>query len=100
MQTIQGIAPLWDVMPLTRESTAQTEGAGRPFTDIFQSAIDAVKETDAEKVELEYLLATGQLDDPSQLSIASTKAGYAVDLLVQLRNKAVEAYDELMRISI
>ena len=44
-------------------------------------------------------MATGQLDNPAELTIASTKAGYAVDLLIQLRNKAVDAYNELMRIS-
>ena len=48
----------------------------------------------------QYLLATGQLDNPAEVTIANTKAAAAVDLLVQLRNKAVEAYSELMRISL
>ena len=96
------IRPLWDTMPLGKIDSAQTSAAakgGSPFTDIFQSAVDAVKETDAEKTQMEYLMATGQLDNPALLTIASTKAQLSVDLLVQLRNKSMDAYNELMRLN-
>ena len=53
-----------------------------------------------EKNRAEYLLATGQLDNPAELTIAGTKAQLSVDLLVQLRNKALDAYTELNRISL
>ena len=49
---------------------------------------------------MQYLMATGQLDNPVALSMASTKYELSVSLLVQLRNRAVEAYNELMRISL
>ena len=101
MNTIQ---PLWEQMPLKgirpEQTTEPTGKSGGAFTDIFQSAIDAVKETDAEKTQMEYLMATGQLDNPALLTIASTKAQLSVDLLVQLRNKSMDAYNELMRISL
>ena len=97
---MQAIQPLWEQMPLTRPNTVQETVTADPFTDIFQSAINAVRETDAEKVEMEYLMATGQLDNPALLTIASTKAQLAVELLVQLRSKAMDAYSELMRISL
>ena len=100
MNTIQ---PLWEQMPLQgirpEQTTETPDKSGGAFTDIFQSAIDAVKETDAEKTQMEYLMATGQLDNPALLTIASTKAQLSVDLLVQLRNKSMDAYNELMRIS-
>ncbi len=70
------------------------------FGDIFASAIESVRQTDAEKTEAEYLLATGQLDNPAILTIASTKNQIAVELLVQLRNRALEAYQEISRISL
>ncbi len=97
---MEAIRPLWDQMPLTKERTAKTPAGGAPFTDIFQTAIDAVKETDAESTQMEYLMATGQLDNPSLALIAQYKATTAVDLLVQLRNKSMEAYNELMRINL
>ncbi len=102
MNTIQ---PLWDQMPLAHtaavaDTAPEAERAGSPFSDIFQSAIDAVRTTDAEKTQMEYLMATGQLDNPALLTIASTKAQLSVDLLVQLRNKSMDAYNELTRISL
>lgn len=92
------------IQPISRmpgaENTAavQNENAGM-FGSIFQSAIDNVKETDAAKNEAQYLLATGQLDNPAELTIAAAKSQIAVDLLVQLRNKALEAYNELKNIA-
>ena len=97
---VNKIQPLWEQMPLTRESTAKPVEGGAEFTDIFRNAIDAVRETDAEKTQMEYLMATGQLDNPALLTIASTKAQLSVELLVQLRNKSLDAYNELIRISI
>lgn len=99
------IKPLWSEMPLQMSEPPKAAGGGEavvknPFTDIFQSAVNAVRETEAEEVEMEYLMATGQLDNPALLSIASYKADLAVDLLVQLRNQAMDAYNELMRISL
>lgn len=97
------IQPLWEQMPLgDRGSIARTESSekGNPFTDIFKSAIQGVRETDAEKTQMEYLMATGQLDNPALLTIASSKAQLSVDLLVQLRNKSMEAYNEIMRINL
>ncbi len=97
------IQPLWDKgqMPLEAIKSAPAERqGGKPFTDIFQTAVDSVRETDYEVSEMEYLMATGQLDNPAQLLIAQTKATSAVSLLLQLRNNALESYNELMRISL
>ena len=82
------------------QSAEPVAGILEPVTDIFGAAVDAVKETDAAKTQMEYLMATGQLDNPALLTIASTKAQLSVQLLVQLRNRALDAYNELMRISI
>ena len=99
------IQPLWTQMPLQSATNAtgaaqKTGDGGTPFSDIFRSAVESVKETDAEKTQMEYLMATGQLDNPALLTIASTKAQLSVELLVQLRNKSMDAYNEIMRISL
>lgn len=52
------------------------------------------------KSHAQYLLATGQLDNPAELQIAASKYEMSVSLMVQLRNKGLEAYNELMRISL
>ena len=104
METFKPIQPLWESFPAAAGSEKST-GAALPaergiFADIFRQAVENVKTTDAEKNRAEYLLATGQLDNPAELTIASTKAQLSVDLLVQLRNKALEAYSEVNRISL
>ena len=85
----------------TQKPSALADAAGQSlFGSIFPSAIDNVKQTDAAKTTAQYLLATGQLDNPAALTVAWTKESAAVELLIQLRNKALDAYNELMRISI
>ncbi|HJB99465.1 MAG TPA: flagellar hook-basal body complex protein FliE [Candidatus Flavonifractor merdavium] len=100
IQRIEPIRPL-----LATESTAvsdagQTRNQPTMFQDIFQSVVDNVKETDAAKNEAYYALATGQLDNPAVASIAATQAELSLSLLIQMRNKALDAYSELMRISL
>lgn len=83
------------------DALEQTQGQEQKgmFASVFQNAIDNVKETDADLVQGQYLLSTGQLDNPSTVMIAAVKNETAVSLLVQLRNKALDAYNELTRIS-
>ncbi|WP_242959663.1 MULTISPECIES: flagellar hook-basal body complex protein FliE [Oscillospiraceae] len=103
MMNIQRIEPIRPL--LATESTAvsdagQTRNQPTMFQDIFQSMVDNVKETDAAKNEAYYALATGQLDNPAVASIAATQAELSLSLLIQMRNKALDAYSELMRISL
>lgn len=95
---IERLSPIGGKQPTEKTSSAQEATA--IFEDVFRSAIDNVKQTNAEKTEAEYLLATGQLDNPAALTIASTKSQIAVELLVQLRNKALDAYSEITRINL
>ena len=109
------IRPLWDEMPLTRRSRssgggrsfaqvfddtlASAAGYANPLTETFNTVADIVREADTERVYMEYLTATGQLENPALLSIAESKAQLATNLMVQLRNRVLESYNELMRIS-
>lgn len=70
------------------------------FKGIFEEAINNVKTTEDDLAGKQYLLATGQIEDAHSVMIASSQAQLAVDMLVSLRNKALEAYNEVMRISI
>lgn len=99
------ITPIEQITALSGGQKTQGAGAAAQngdglFASVFQSAIDNVKQTDADVVQAEYLMATGQLDNPAALTIAQTKSTIAVEMLVQLRNKALDAYSELTRISL
>lgn len=76
------------------------QGGEALFKGVFQDAINNVKETENDLVNKQYLLATGQIDDAHSVMVASSEAQLAVDMLVSLRNKAMDSYNELMRISL
>ena len=100
---LEKLTPLTPVSPDKEERKAQSTSAlagESVFGAVFRSAIDNVKETDAEFKESQYLLTTGQLDNPASTMIAAYKNSTAVNLLVQLRNKAQDAYSELSRMSL
>lgn len=98
------ITPIEQLRPISGIEGAKPVEAVRGdqslFGAVFQSAIDNVKKTDLEVREAQYLLSTGQLDNPAALTIAAEKEYIAFDLLLQLRNKALDAYSELTRISL
>lgn len=82
------------------EGTLMEKAGESIFGSIFKNAIQNVKDTDAEFTQAQYLLSTGQLDNPATALIAYTKEEVAVNLLIQLRNRAMDAYSELTRMSI
>lgn len=97
---IERLTPLTSINPEKKTQTAASPVEESVFGAVFRSAINNVKETDAEYKEAQYLLATGQMDNPAMVMIAGSKSATAVDLLIQLRNKALDAYSELSRISL
>ncbi len=46
------------------------------------------------------MIATGQSDDLHTLMIDTAKADLALSTLVQVRNRALESYNEIMRMSL
>ena len=106
MGSLSGLttAQRMEALAKAAQKTAVAEETGEiaesAFGQIFKSLIQNVKDTDAEFTQAQYLLATGQLDNPAQLSLAAYKNEIAVDLLVQLRNKALDAYNELKNMNV
>ena len=70
------------------------------FGDYLKDALDKVNDLHVQSEEYKKLSATGELDNLHDVSIAAEKAGTALDLLLSVRNKVVEAYKEIMRIQI
>lgn len=100
MMEFQPISPLRPLQADSAGAAGQTKTQPTMFADIFRSMVDNVRQTDAAKTQAEYALATGELDNPAVASVAATQAELSLSLLVQMRNKALDAYSELMRISL
>ena len=97
--TIQKIAA--PVRPGQEEApTALDEVKQSAFGSLFTDLIQSVKDTDAEFTQSQYLLATGQLDNPVQVGISAYKAEISLNLLIQLRNRALDAYNELKNMNV
>ena len=64
---------------------------------------DALKETNRLQLEADQwnsALASGQIEDISQVVVATQKAEIALQLTLQLRNRAVSAYQEIARMQV
>lgn len=97
------INPIQRIQTLAELQTATPKVGGAnetPFKDVFAGAIKNVIETDNAVTKGVEMLASGQTDDPSGLMIDTNKAQLAISMLVQIRNKALDSYNEVMRISL
>jgi flagellar hook-basal body complex protein FliE len=70
------------------------------FRSIFNQVVGQVYETEADVENKQYLLATGQLDDAHSLPIAEAKAALSLDVMISLRNKVLESYNELIKMNV
>jgi flagellar hook-basal body complex protein FliE len=70
------------------------------FADVLNKTVQQVYDTQAEVEEKQYLLAAGKLDDAHSLPIAQAKASISLDVLISLRNKALESYNELLKMNV
>ena len=66
----------------------------------FQKGLDAVSGSISAADTASGQVATGTATDLHQMTIAATKAQLGVEMTVALRDKAVEAYQEIMRMSV
>jgi flagellar hook-basal body complex protein FliE len=98
------IAPIPGVATgITPVGTSQLGGAGAAAPsgqNSFAAGLEAVSKATQHADALGQQVATGQLQDIHQFMAASAKANLAVELTVAVRNKAVEAYQEIMRMQV
>ncbi|GGC01587.1 flagellar hook-basal body complex protein FliE [Cellulomonas carbonis] len=77
---------------------AQAAQAVSPTSGLdFAAAIDQVQGLQSQSSALAVKAVTGDLDDVHDYTIASSQAAVALELTAAVRNKAVEAFTEIMR---
>ncbi|MBQ9634257.1 MAG: flagellar hook-basal body complex protein FliE [Schwartzia sp.] len=69
---------------------------GQYMIDALKQTNDLQKKSDA----MNAALAAGEVEDISQVVIAGQKAEIALQLTMQVRNRALSAYQELMRMQV
>lgn len=100
------LAPL--AAPLSLSNSPLGGGAADPnhlnadgpsFGDTLQNAFGQVNTLQNQAADMAQDFAAGKSSDVHGVMIASEQATLALQLTTQVRNKAVEAYQEVMRIT-
>ena len=97
------IINLLSTEPLTSGKSGGIVSGDNPesgFANIFSEAMKNVGQTDLADKASAIELLTGQSDDMSGLLLDAQKAEIALSLALQIRNKALDAYSEIMRMSL
>lgn len=81
-------------------STSSAPGSSLDFSQILDKAMEGVNaSTQASELQTSSLL-TGQTQELHSVVIAAEKADVALKLTLQVRNKVLDAYQEMMRMQI
>lgn len=75
---------------------AQTVG-GAAFGNVMTSSIDSLQGLQSTSDTLAVKAVTGDLENVHDYTIAASQAKVALELTAAVRNKAVEAFSEIMR---
>lgn len=78
----------------------EVEKAKTKFEDVLKTFITDVNDLQSVAKESIEKLASGEINDVHQVMVAVEKAGVAFDLMMEIRNKMLEAYQEIMRMQV
>ncbi|BCV20807.1 flagellar hook-basal body complex protein FliE [Moorella sp. Hama-1] len=101
------VNPVSLLMPAPLQETRQaapspggTEAVARSFSDLLQQKLGELNnlQQQADALTQEYL--AGQVQDVHQVMLALEQANLSLQLAMQVRNKAVEAYQEISRMQV
>lgn len=98
------INPIQKINTLVGTKTELVGNTGETaFKSIFQMAMNNLDTTGAlitKADEMSVDFAAGKIDNVADLMIAQEKASIALQYTVQLRNKILDSYNEIMRMQV
>jgi flagellar hook-basal body complex protein FliE len=80
--------------------TTGASGASSAFGDLLVDGLDRLEAVQDKSDKLAVQAATGDLDDIHDYTVAATEASVTAQLTVAVRNRAREAFNEIMRMPI
>lgn len=81
-------------------ATSKKKDENVSFQSIFQTAIQNAEQTSTQFDYDTQQLLTGEADNLAEVTINANKAQTALNLVVNLRDKAVDSYKEIMNMSL
>jgi len=99
VSAISGLSSLSNVTASQLVSAAQQSksSSGADFSSLLSSAVSGVQTTESTANATAIKSVTGDLTDIHDATIAATRAQVTLELVSAVRNKGVEAFNEIMR---
>jgi flagellar hook-basal body complex protein FliE len=85
---------------IDRVSIQKSEDGGQDFGKTLMDAIKEVNASQSESREMQGALMAGQPVDVDDVMIAMERASISMQLTMQVRNKVLEAYQEISRMQV
>ena len=74
--------------------------SGKSFMDVMLDSLNEVNRLQTEADQGVQQLLTGETDNVAEVFAAANKAGIAFDLLMEIRNKLIDAYRDIQQIRV
>jgi flagellar hook-basal body complex protein FliE len=84
-------------MPQAAAATSSTAVPGQ-FGDMLKASIQTVETQRAESDQAVQQFLTGESDDIHKIALTMQRAELTSDLFLQVRNKVISAYQEIMKL--
>lgn len=85
----------------TTGATGATSGANKPSVgDAFGNMLDKLETQQNQAGDLLQQAMTGNLTDIHQYTIAAAEAQTSLELATTIRNRAIDAFNEIMRMQV
>ena len=97
------LAPVKPVEPLAPLPGTPLKGAvesATGFVDLLRQQLDEVVGLQNQAEQLQQALAAGQITDINAVVLAVQRADLALNFALELRNKVIDAYQELSRMQV
>lgn len=76
------------------------QGPAGGFTDALKTALEGVSGAQAKAADLSAGFETGQVTDVASVMLARQEAGIAFEATLQVRNRLLSAYQDIMRMGV
>jgi flagellar hook-basal body complex protein FliE len=98
ISAISGVTGVTGGTPVASSAgVAAPSGPNTDFAGVLSKGLEGVQAAQTNADSLAVQVANGTLTDPAQYTMAATEASLGLQLTMAIRNKAVEAFQEIMR---
>ncbi len=97
---LNALNPLQPIQPQTGETTGTSGTSGKDFKQYLMESLQQVNQLQQEADAKVDGLMTGQTDNVVEVFGAVRKADVAFSLLMEMRNKMLDAYQEIQQMRI